>query len=391
MFDIRQEQIPFKVSFILVDRQWHDFFNWLCMRITGFELKNFRNCLSINRVIDTEKTLIIGKNGQGKTNILEALYFLSTLKSPRTSNIKEFINFNADKFSVKANILKNDVESSIEVQYEMGQKKILLVNGIKVTTKEFRGFLKSVLFSSGDLMLLRGAPLDRRSWLDRAIIQIYPAYDERLSKYERIRLQKNRLLKDEFLNADLLSIYNEQLAVCGANIIHIRKKYLNEISQIAAKKHKLISDSENLTIKYDYDGDGVEAILENLKAELIERKSEEIARKQCCVGPHRDDVIFYINDNDASKFASQGQQRTLILALKLAELDMLKEKTGEPPVLLLDDVLAELDDLRQNFLLKSIQNGIQTILTSVDTLLFDDEFLKTVSLIRVEHGEILNN
>ena len=361
------------------------------MRITGFELKNFRNCISIKREIDTEKTLIIGKNGQGKTNILEALYFLSTLKSPRTSNIKEFINFNADKFSVKANILKNDVESSIEVQYEMGQKKILLVNGIKVTTKEFRGFLKSVLFSSGDLMLLRGAPLDRRSWLDRAIIQIYPAYDERLSKYERIRLQKNRLLKDEFLNADLLSIYNEQLAVCGANIIHIRKKYLNEISQIAAKKHKLISDSENLTIKYDYDGDGVEAILENLKAELIERKSEEIARKQCCIGPHRDDVIFYINDNDASKFASQGQQRTLILALKLAELDMLKEKTGEPPVLLLDDVLAELDDLRQNFLLKSIQNGIQTILTSVDTLLFDDEFLKTVSLIRVEHGEILNN
>lgn len=361
------------------------------MRITGFELNNFRNCVSVKSELNTEKTLIIGKNGQGKTNILEALYFLSTLKSPRTSNIKEFVNFNSNEFSIKSTIFKHNAESVVEVKYETGGKKNLLVNGVKTNTREFRGFLKSVLFSSGDLMLLRGAPLDRRSWLDRAIIQIYPAYDERLSKYERIRLQKNRLLKDEYINTDLLGIYNEQLAVCGANIVHIRKKYLNEISQIAAGKHKLISDTENLTIKYDFEGDNVEAILANLKTELEDRRNEEIARKQCCVGPHRDDVFFYINGNDAAKYASQGQQRTLILALKLAELDMLKEKTGEPPVLLLDDVLAELDDLRQNFLLKSIQDGIQTILTSVDTLLFDEDFLRTVNLIRVEHGSIISD
>ncbi len=361
------------------------------MKITEFELKNFRNCISVNNKITTEKTLLIGKNGQGKTNILEAIYFLSTLKSPRTSNIKEFVNFNSNNFSIKATLEKNNVESVIEVKYESGQKKILLVNGLKTNTREFRGFLKSVLFSSGDLMLLRGTPQDRRNWLDRAIIQIYPAYDERLAKYERIRLQKNKLLKEEHVNMDLLKIYNEQLAVTGANIIHIRKKYLNEISQIAAQKHKLISDTEVLTINYGYQGDNVEIILNNLKDELIQRRNEEIARKQCCVGPHRDDVLFYINNNDATKFASQGQQRTLILALKLAELDMLQDKTGEPPILLLDDVLAELDDLRQNFLLKSIKNGIQTILTSVDTLLFDEEFLNTVTLIRVEGGCIINN
>ena len=361
------------------------------MLITGFELKNFRNCASVKSVINTEKTLIIGKNGQGKTNILEALYFLSALKSPRTSNIKEFVNFNAENFSIKANILKNNVESSIEIKYETGLKKILLVNGIKTNAREFRGFLKSVLFSTGDLMLLRGAPQDRRNWLDRAIIQIYPAYDERLSKYERIRLQKNKLLKDEKVNIDLLNIYNEQLSVTGANIIHIRKKYLKEISQIASEKHKLISAMEELTINSAFPGDNIETILINLKSELNRRQSEELARKQCCAGPHRDDINFYINKNDASKFASQGQQRTLVLALKLAELDMLKEKTGEPPILLLDDVLAELDDLRQNFLLKSIKEGTQTILTSVDTLLFDENFLKTVSLIRVENGSIINN
>lgn len=361
------------------------------MRITGFELKNYRNCIEISSDFCTEKTLIIGKNGQGKTNILEALYFLSALKSPRTSNIKDFINFNKEDFSIKAQIEKNNVESTIEIRYKLGEKKILLVNGIKANAKEFRGMLKSVLFSSNDLMLLRGSPQDRRSWLDRAIVQIYPAYDERLSKYERIRLQKNKLLKEEFINNDLLAVYNEQLAVTGANIIFIRKKYLRELAKIASVKHNAISNTESLTIKYDYTGESVEEIAKTLIDELNTRRSEEIARKQTCAGPHRDDILFEINCADATKFSSQGQQRTLILALKLAELDMLQNKTGEPPVLLLDDVLAELDDVRQNFLLKTIESGIQTILTSVDTLLFDESFLNTVELIRVENGKIVSD
>jgi len=361
----------------------------LIMKISSFELKNFRNCVTVKGDFTSEKSLIIGKNGQGKTNILEALYFLSTLKSPRTSNIKDFINFNQNDFLIKANILKSGVESTVEIRYKSGEKKQLLVNGLKSNSKEFRGVLKSVLFSSSDLMLLRGAPQDRRDWLDRAIIQIYPAYDERLSKYERIRLQKNRLLKEELLNKDLLSVYNEQLAVTGANIIFIRKKYLKELSKIATIKHNSISSVENLTIKYDYKGESIEEIADELREELLLRQPEEIARKQTCVGPHRDDIIFEINSANAIKFSSQGQQRTLILALKLAELEMLQEKTGEPPILLLDDVLAELDDIRQNYLLKSIESGIQTILTSVDTLLFDEEFLKNVQLIRVESGMII--
>ena len=134
----------------------------------------------------------------------------------------------------------------------------------------------------------------------------------------------------------------------------------------------------------------IEEIAENLREELLQRKNEEIARKQTCVGPHRDDIKLMINNTDATKYSSQGQQRTLILALKLAELEMLQEKTGEPPILLLDDVLAELDDMRQNYLLKSIEGNIQTILTSVDTLLFDNKFLETVQLIRVENGNIIS-
>ena len=360
------------------------------MKITGFELNNFRNCVAVTGLFNAEKSLIIGKNGQGKTNILEALYFLSTLKSPRTSNIREFINFTQNNFSIKADIVKSGVESSIEVRYTAGEKKQLLVNGLKSNAKEFRGFLKTVLFSSGDLMLLRGAPADRRDWLDRAIVQIYPAYDDRLSKYERIRQQKNKLLKDEFVNHDILNVYNEQLAVTGANIIFIRKKYLKELAKIAELKHRAISNTETLTINYDYKGDSVDEIADVLREELIARRNEELARKQTCVGPHRDDVIFQINSADATKFSSQGQQRTLILALKLAELEMLQEKTGEPPILLLDDVLAELDDIRQNYLLKSIEGEVQTILTSVDTLLFDEAFLNNVQLLRVENGKIIS-
>ena len=252
------------------------------------------------------------------------------------------------------------------------------------------------MFSTSDLLLLRGNPSDRRDWLDRAISQIYPAYDERLSKYDKIRIQKNNCLKDYLktgnLNETLLEVYNEQLAVMGSNIIYLRIKFLKEIEKIASEKHHIISETEQLRITYDNpfldDEITIEEILEKFKTSLAERKQEELRRGQACVGPHRDDVIFYINNNDASKFASQGQQRTVVLALKLSELDIITSKTGEEPVLLLDDVLAELDDIRQNYLLKSINSNTQTIITSVDTVLFEEEFLKDVKIYNIENGSI---
>ena len=257
--------------------------------------------------------------------------------------------------------------------------------------------MTTVLFASSDLLLLRGAPQDRRDWLDRAISQIYPAYDDRLSKYDKIRIQKNNFLKECAKNStfdeSLLDVFNEQLSVTGSNIIFIRKKYLKEIEKIAQSKHRTISETENLKIRYDCgfleENDEVEEIShikEEFDKSLEERKIEEIRRCQSCVGPHRDDIVFYINQQNASKFASQGQQRTIVLSLKLSELDMIKEKNGEAPILLLDDVLAELDDIRQNYLLKSINPYTQTIITSVDTILFEDEFLKDVKIYKIENG-----
>lgn len=400
------------------------------MKIRELKLKNYRNCQNLELDLDSKKVLIIGKNAQGKTNILESIYFLSTLKSPRTSNNLELINFEANNCEINANVEKLDVDIELDFNYDKEKTREIKVNKLKTRPKEFKKVFSTVLFSTQDLLLLRGTPQDRRDWLDAAISQIYPAYDERLSKYNKIRIQKNNLLKEGSINETLLEVYNEQLTILGSNIIYLRKKFLKEMEKLAQEKHSAISESETLTVIYDcnfwedyppplstqsdkpipslvrlassptrgfaargeedqqFFNFGVEQISEQFKKKLEERKKEEIIRGQTLVGPHRDDIIFYINNQESTKFASQGQQRTIVLSLKLAELDIITQKTGEPPVLLLDDVLAELDDVRQNYLLKTIDNNTQTIITSVDTLLFDEKFLEGVMIYRVSEGKI---
>lgn len=359
------------------------------MYIKKVQLENFRNCESITLDFLNQKILIVGKNAQGKTNILESIYLLSSLRSPRTSTFSDMINFSAKSFEISAEIIKNDTLLEMQLTYNNEKKRELKLNHLKTNASNFKNVLKTVLFSTKDLLLLRGTPQDRRDWLDRAISQIYPAYDERISVYEKFRMQKNNLLKSEVIDETLLDIYNEQIIITGANIIMVRKKFLNELEKIATIKHKAISDTEEFQLKYTAKGETIEEISNALKEEIQERRAEEVARKQSCVGPHRDDVQFLIDDIDAIKFASQGQQRTLVLSLKLAELDLIKERCGLSPILLLDDVLAELDDLRQNYLLKSIDADIQTIITSVDTLLFDEDFLNTVQIFTVSNGKII--
>ena len=368
------------------------------MRLRDIKLIQYRNCTNLELDLNSNKVLITGKNAQGKTNILESIYILSCLKSPRTSNNADLINFNAKKTEVHCNLFKSNTDIELKFIYSDDKKRELYLNGLKTTPKNFKTVLKTVLFSTADLMLLRGNPTDRRDWLDRAISQVYPAYDERLSKYDKIRIQKNNLLKENLktgnLNETLLDVYNEQLVIGGSNIIFLRKKFLKEIESIASQKHKIISESENLKIFYDCsflsnDEFEPENIAQAFKQAVVEHRIEEIRRGQACVGPHIDDIIFYINENEATKFASQGQQRTIVLALKLSELDIIAQKTGDEPILLLDDVLAELDDIRQNYLLKSINDNTQTVITSVDTLLFEEEFLKDVKIYKIENGKII--
>ena len=374
------------------------------MFIKNLTLKNFRNYSDIELNFNSNKILIIGKNAQGKTNLLEAIYYLSTLDSLRAKTDNELVKWNTDFCSIKASIKKFDVDIDLEIYINPPNRKKLKVNGLnKNKSSDFISNISTVCFTVNDMLLLRGAPDDRRKWLDIAISQIFPAYIERLNKYNKIRTQKNNFLKNlkGNINAEtsLLDIWNEQLAITGSNIIFIRLNFLHELQKIAAIKHKQISNNENLSLFYNSSviGDisvcekfayGSEFILENFKNKLNEKKAEEIIRAQSVIGPHRDDVTYFINNTEAKKFASQGQQRTIVLSLKLAELELIKEKINTNAILLLDDVLAELDDLRQNFLLDAIGNETQTIITSVDTLHFKEEYLKNVQIFEIKDNNI---
>lgn len=375
------------------------------MFIKNLKLKNFKNYSDINIDFNTKKILLIGKNAQGKTNLLEAIFYLSALSPLRNKSDSDLIKWNETFTNIKLTIIKNDMETDLEVIINPPNRKKLKVNGIqKNKSAEFLQNLSCVCFTTNDLLLLRGTPDDRRSWLDISISQIYPAYNERLSKYNKIRTQKNNYLKElkGNINADttILDVWNEQLAITGSNIICIRINFLHEIQKIAQLKHNEISKDEFLTINYtssvidEYSADkkfenSNEFILDCFKQKLQEKKLEEIIRGQSVVGPHRDDITFFINSFEAKKFASQGQQRTIVLSLKLAELNLIKEKINTNAILLLDDVLAELDDLRQNFLLNAIGNETQTIITSVDTLHFKEEYLKDVEIFEIKDNSII--
>lgn len=352
---------------------------------------------------NSNKILLIGKNAQGKTNLLEAIYYLSTLNSMKAKTDSELIKWSNDFTSIKADFVKNDIEIGLDVLINPPKKKILKVNGIKKNKSgEFISNISTVSFSTSDLLLLRGTPEDRRSWLDLAIGQIYPAFFDRLSKYNKIRIQKNNYLKElkgNFnIENDLLDVWNEQLSISGSNIIYLRLNFLKEIQKIANAKHSQISHQENLSILYDstiigsFNAENEEIIKSEeiskiFSEKLKEKRNEEIIRGQSVIGPHRDDISYYINKIDSKKFASQGQQRTIVLALKLAELELIKNKIGENAILLLDDVLAELDNLRQNYLLNAIGKETQTIITSVDTLHFDEKYLTDVQIFKISAKE----
>lgn len=375
------------------------------MFINKLELKNYRNYEDVELEFDSNKILFIGKNAQGKTNLLESVYYLSTLSSFRAKSDSELIKWGKDFCSIKAEVKKFDIDVELETIINPPNRKKLKVNGLnKSKSSEFISNIVVVCFTTQDLLLLRGTPDDRRKWLDDAILQIYPAYSERLSKYNKIKTQKNNYLKSlkGNINADLslLDVWNEQIAITGSNLTYIRISFLHELQKTAKIKHQQIAQNEILSMIYNSSviGDvntdekielNVESILKNYKTKLEEKKLEEVIRGQSVVGVHRDDVSYFINNNEAKKYASQGQQRTIVLSLKLSELELIKEKINTNAILLLDDVLAELDDIRQNFLLNAIGNETQTIITSVDTLHFKEQYLKDVKIFEIKENSII--
>ena len=356
------------------------------MRVQSLQLTNFRNYATLDVAFSPSKNIFLGNNGQGKTNLLEALYFLSHARSHRTSSDRELVR-TGEPFARIHALLENhhyegrvQLESQIKLEDER-LRTIFKVNANPLRSRsELLGHLPTVSFFLPDLLLLRGSPEDRRKWLDAAIVQ----YDKRhltyLSEFQKVRQQKNRLLKgpQELISRDHLAAWNLQFAATGAKVIVSRLTYLSMIEDLAAVAYLELSDGrERLGMTYQssvldsfqpqQSGQYVPDVLEleaAMNQQLEAKMSDEIRRGTSLMGPHRDDIRFFLNELEAEAYGSQGQQRSIVLALKLTELKCLTAKLQEPPVLLLDDVMAELDPDRQRLLVEHIHPESQVFITT---------------------------
>ena len=328
------------------------------MIIKSLELKNFRNYQALGIAFDAGTNILYGDNAQGKTNILESIYVSGTTKSHKGSRDKEMIRFGENEAHIRTMVEKNQMSYQIDMHLPIRK------------ASELFGVLNMVFFSPEDLNIIKNGPSERRRFLDSEICQLDKIYLSDLTKYNKVLNQRNKLLKDMVFHPDLestLSVWDMQLISYGRRIISRRRRFVEELNEIVRGIHESISGGrEQLTLTYEPDIE--EAFFED---ELNRAKEKD--RKYCStsVGPHRDDISFFIGDIDIRKFGSQGQQRTSALSLKLSEIELVKRCIHDTPVLLLDDVLSELDSNRQNYLLNSIHD-IQTVITCTGL----DEFVR---------------
>ncbi|MCI2058436.1 MAG: DNA replication/repair protein RecF [Oscillibacter sp.] len=338
------------------------------MRIDGLELRNFRNYEAQSAAFDESCNVILGENAEGKTNLLEAIFYLSCGRSPRARRDSELIRFGEDGAKVKGIVFSRERLFKIEAELYRGRRRKLSVNGVAAKNGGALGeVFRTVFFCPDDLLLIRDGPAARRRFLDSALCQLRPRYAGALNGYNRACEQKARILRDRetqpgFLKA--LPEFNERLAVCGAAVIRYRAYYVERLREYAAAAHRECSGGkETLELSYETvssvpDPEAEESVLaEQLRAHLAARTEAELRAGVCLSGPHRDDLAVRIDGQDARLFSSQGQVRTAALSLKLAEREILRSAAGEYPVLLLDDVLSELDPRRQEFVLNRIAGG----------------------------------
>ena len=341
------------------------------MYIKEIELKNFRNYEYQKVVFGDRLNVIIGKNAQGKTNLIEAIFMLAIGRSPRTFKDKDLINWQKDFASAKITLVKNTGIKTLELRLNKGTPKTILIDGLPIKRiSEMISILNVIHFFPDDLKLIKEAPQDRRRFLDVDISQASRNYFFLLQTYEKVLHQRNKLLKNS-KNIDVvkqtISIWDEQLASTASKIIISRIKFLNKLAPIVQKSHAYLSgDDELLEISYQGEtGDSIEKIKENLLKKLDDNLQKDFDLGYTTVGPHRDDIKITLNGVDLRSFGSQGQQRTASLALKLAEIQIFEEETGEKPILLLDDVLSELDPDRQKKLI-NVATKQQSFLTCTD-------------------------
>jgi DNA replication and repair protein RecF len=349
--------------------------------VKSLSLSQFRNYTSLQIQFHPGINLILGENAQGKTNLLEALYICAALRSFRTRKDSDLIRF-SESFAY----LKMEIESIYDAQpekhvmemvFQKDQKKRVKRNGLSQTRiSDVMGTFKAVLFSPEDLKIVKDSPAERRQFMDSEMIQVSPRYYHTLSQYQKIIKQRNQLLKTRNLSEAELSVWDEQLAISGTQLMLQRSQFMTEIGSIAEVIHRQLTDhKETLQIGYEpgialpsaWEEWSTRKLSDHFMVVLARYRQTDLMRQTTHKGPHRDDVHFSINQMDVRQYGSQGQKRTVVLSLKLAVLEWMKEQSGEYPVLLLDDVTSELDDQRQKELLNYLK-PVQTIITSTHTL-----------------------
>ncbi|WP_353932887.1 DNA replication/repair protein RecF [Okeanomitos corallinicola TIOX110] len=370
------------------------------MYLRTLHLRNFRNYQEQKIDFHAAKTILVGNNAQGKSNLLEAVELLATLRSHRMAKDRELIKDGEDIAQINASLERVAGTSDLTLTLRRNSRRSVAVNSEKVRRQmDFLGIFNAVEFSSLDLELVRGSPEVRRSWLDTLLIQLEPVYAHILHQYNQILRQRNAFLKrsqqSTFKDIESeLAIWDAQLVTAGTRVIRRRERAIQRLAPIAAAWHATISNSQEvLHINYDPNvpigKDQAEEVQQAFFDKIKQRSAIELHRGITLVGPHRDEVKLDINETPARQYGSQGQQRTLVLALKLAELQLIEEVINEPPLLLLDDVLAELDPSRQNQLLDAVQNRFQTLITTTHLGAFESQWLNSSQVLFVKAGEIL--
>jgi len=366
------------------------------MQIKKLTLKNFRNYEGEEFEFNNGVTVIYGDNAQGKTNVLEAVHLFSFAKSHRTHKDKEMILFGSDNASATLDFVACGMDNRSEIAIKKDARKTIKVNGILIPKVSIlMGRFNVVLFCPEHLALVKDQPRGRRKNLDAFISQLRPKYFSALMQYQKIVAGKNMLLgkSENFSFGDVLDVWNEKLVSVAAEIVIYRNEY---IKRLEAKMTEVLRDisngAEEFSMKYnscvgDVDGKSEDEVRELLADKLLKYSVREREFQKCLVGPHRDDISFYINGKDARAFGSQGQQKTVALALKLAEVRIIREEIGEFPVLLLDDIMSELDSNRRSYILKRI-NDMQVIITATDREMFED-LGGDVGYIKIESGKIV--
>lgn len=353
------------------------------MIVLNLECKNFRNLENVYIKPCDNMNVICGENAQGKTNLIEAIWLFTGAKSFKNAKENTFIRFGEEKALCSLDFKSEGIINNAKI--EISDKKTAFLNENRLKASSLlAGKFNAIVFSPVDLSLVSDGPSVRRKFIDTAIGQIYPAYIGILKNYIRAVTQRNQIIKDFKYDSTIsvmLDVFESEIATCGRKIIETRVRYLEILSEFLPSLYDGISAGKEI-LETNY----IPSCKENLEEKLKETRKEDMFSGVTSIGPHRDDIDFKINGISARSFGSQGQKRSIALALKLAEAEVIRKKTGECPVILLDDVMSELDKTRQNFVLNHIE-GMQSFLTCCDES--NIENLKSGKIFRIKNGGVV--